>query len=158
MRRKKTRMNEMLVPPLVADPFREHYRALILGSALRAAETETQRHRARGHRRRARRAELTAERLRPLAAPRAPAATTPAHAARAPARRFRAGLGVPVGIAWVAALVLFVVSLLAAGIDSWTTTVTDVALVVLTFAWFWACSEDLEPVGQARPDRPDPSR
>ena len=40
-------MTDLLVPPLVADPFREHYRALILGSALRAAETETRLHRAR---------------------------------------------------------------------------------------------------------------
>jgi hypothetical protein len=151
-------MTDLLVPPLVADPFREHYRALILGSALRAAETETRLHRARCHGRRARRAEQTADRLRPLATPRGPAATVPAPAPTAPAGRFGAGLRAPIGIAWVAALVLLVVGLLAAAVDSWTTTVTDLALVVLTFGWFWAFSEDLEPVDEAWPDRPDLSR
>jgi hypothetical protein len=60
---------ELLVPGLVEDPFREHYRALVMGSLLRAAEAQSERHRLRGHKLRARRAERVAERLRPVQPP-----------------------------------------------------------------------------------------
>ena len=139
-------MPDLLVPKRVPDPFRDHYRALVLGALLRTAETETERHRASGHRLRARRAEQAAARLRLL--------TTPGSAAAGPVH-FGGALRAAVGTAWVAALVLFVVNLVVVGIDSWTTTVTDVALVVLTFAWFWVSSEDLGSVDGARPGRLD---
>jgi hypothetical protein len=60
---------DLLVPGLVEDPFREHYRTLVMGSLLRAAEAQTERHRVRGHKLRARRAERVAERLRPVQPP-----------------------------------------------------------------------------------------
>ena len=62
-------MAELRVPGIVDDPFREHYRALVMGSLLRAAEEQTERHRLRGHRLRTRRAERAAERLRPVQKP-----------------------------------------------------------------------------------------
>jgi hypothetical protein len=158
-------MADLLVPQRIPDPFRDHYRALVLGSVLRAAETETERHRARGHRRRARRAEETAAQLRLLTAALPPTATVPraaaievAPATTIPARGVGGALRAWIGIGWVAALALFALSLAVAGIDSWTTTVTDVALIVLTFAWFWVWSGDPEPLDEARRGRLDPSR
>jgi hypothetical protein len=60
---------ELLVPEIVEDPFREHYRSLVMGSLLRAAEAQTERHRLRGHKLRARRAERVAQRLQPVREP-----------------------------------------------------------------------------------------
>jgi hypothetical protein len=72
-------VTDLTVPEVVDDPFREHYRELVLGSVLRAAEAQSELHRVRGHRLRARRAERVVERLRlaPAVPPplRAPAPT-----------------------------------------------------------------------------------
>jgi hypothetical protein len=62
-------MAELRVPGIVEDPFREHYRALVMGSLLRAAESQSERHRLRGNKLRARRAERVAQRLRPMQEP-----------------------------------------------------------------------------------------
>jgi hypothetical protein len=48
-----------------------------------------------------------------------------------------------VRLAWIAAVVLLAVDLVAFGIDSWTTTVADVGVIVLTLVWFWVCVDDL---------------
>jgi hypothetical protein len=48
-----------------------------------------------------------------------------------------------VRMAWIAALVVLAVDLVVFGIDSWTTTVADVGVIVLTLVWFWVCVDDL---------------
>ncbi len=61
-----------------------------------------------------------------------------------PARaRFGPAFRSSIRLLWLVALVLLVVDLAVLGIDSWTTTIADVGLIVLTLAWFWVCVEDL---------------
>jgi hypothetical protein len=75
---------ELRVPGIVEDPFREHYRALVMGSLLRAAEAQSERHRLRGNKLRARRAERVAQRLRPVQEPPPVIVTEPPPAAPEP--------------------------------------------------------------------------
>ena len=143
-------MNDLLVPERVPDPFREHYRALILGSALRTAETDVARHRASGHRLRTRRAELAARELRLLnaSAPAGPLGR---------GRRFGLALRASIGTVWLATLALLLLDLVTFGIESWTTSVADIGLIAFTFAWFWITVDDLEPIharGSERLDLP----
>ena len=131
-------MTDLLVPQRVPDPFREHYRALILGSALRAAETDAANHRANGHRLRSRRAELAAYELRRLnGQPAEPLGRR---------RRFGLALRASIGTVWLATLALLLLDLVTFGIESWTTSVADIGLIVFTFAWFWITVDDLEPI------------
>ena len=154
-------MVELRVPEVVEDPFREHYRELVMGSLLRAAEARTRLHRARGHRLRTRRSERMVLRLRtalgaPLADPPAPvtvpapveapvlaAAPGPTLATDLPwfgttVRRAVAGL-------WFATLAALIANVLVLGIDSYATGAADLGLVVMTFLWFAACIDDLIP-------------
>ena len=133
------------------DAFQEHYRSLILGSLLRAAERRTERERASGHRMRARRAERDETEVRRLAG--APAQNT---AATAQPSRFGRELRSSVRLIWLAALLLLVLDLGAFGIHSWTTSAADLGLIVLTLIWFWVCMEELAPVTEPRPEQLEP--
>jgi hypothetical protein len=150
---------ELRVPEVVEDPFREHYRELVMGSLLRAAEARTQRHRARGHRLRAHRSERMARRLRitqgaladvpapvpvpvpveapVLAAPRPPVATD--------LPWFGTTVRRAVAVIWFATLATLIANVLVLGIDSYATAAADLGLVVMTFLWFAACIDDLIP-------------
>ena len=59
----------------------------------------------------------------------------------APAR-FGKNVRSTVRTAWLVAFVLLAVDLVVAGVDSWTTSVFDVVLIVTTLAWFWVCVDD----------------
>ncbi len=135
-------VRELRVPQPIVDPFREHYRGLILDSLLRAAETEASLHRRRGRRLRARRAERAVERVLVLTG-----ALPPAASARE--RWFGLRLRAATRIAWLATLGLLIADLAVVGIHSWTTSVADVGLMLLTLLWFVVSIEDL--AGPARP-------
>jgi hypothetical protein len=151
---------ELRVPEVVEDPFREHYRELVMGSLLRAAEARAERHRARGHRLRTRRSERIAQRLRtaqglPLPdvpTPVAVAAPVEAPVIRAP--RLPAATDVPwfgtsirraVAVLWFATLAALLANVVVLGIDSYATAAADLGLVVMTFVWFAASIDDLIP-------------
>jgi hypothetical protein len=145
---------ELRVPELVEDPFREHYRALIIGSILQAAETQSALHRSRGHKLRARRAERVADRLR--ASEPTPAAdpvviVVPEPVVETP--RF-----VPVveydpwfsqrirrtaALVWFATLGTLLANLVVLGVDSYATAAADLGLVAMSFVWFFAWIDDL---------------
>jgi len=129
---------ELRVPELVKDPFREHYRALIVGSMLRAAEAESVRHHARGHRIRARRAERVVDRLRPgppVTAPPLPSMVSDTW----PAPRLRRAASV----VWFAMLGALVANIVFLGFDSYATAAADLGLVAITLVWFFACIDDV---------------
>jgi len=151
---------ELRVPELVEDPFREHYRALIVGSILRAAEAQSERHRARGHKLRARRAERVVALLRPVepapARPErvvAPVRVVAPEPAPQPAPRlvpvveYEAWFGQTIrrtaGIVWFATFAALVANVVVLGVDSPATGVADLGLVAMTFIWFFACIDDL---------------
>ena len=155
-------MTELMVPPVVEDPFREHYRELILGSVLRAAEAQSARHRARGHRLRARRAERVVERLRaaPLAPPPPPipepfpvvepepapavfAAPAPVRVEVEYERWFGPTARTAARLVWFATLALLVADIAVFGIGSWTTSAADLGLVAMTVVWFCVSIDDL---------------
>ena len=48
-----------------------------------------------------------------------------------------------VRMVWIAAVVLLVADLLAFGVHSWTTSATDIGLILATLVWFWVCIDDL---------------
>jgi hypothetical protein len=56
--------------------------------------------------------------------------------------------------AWIVAVCALVADLLVFGVDNWTTTVTVVAVIVLTICWFWAAAEDLLPRPGTGGERP----
>jgi hypothetical protein len=151
---------ELRVPGIVEDPFREHYRALVMGSLLRAAEAQTERHRLRGHKLRARRAERVAQRLRPVqTAPpvlvrepervaREPvAAPTSVEAPRTPGVAYEPWFGTTIrraaAVVWFATLAALVANVLVLGIESPATVVADLGLIAMTFVWFAASIDDL---------------
>jgi hypothetical protein len=163
---------ELLVPGIVEDPFREHYRSLVIGSLLRAAEAQGERHRLRGHKLRARRAERVAQRLRPvqkpptIAAPERPpvpepvapeafvapppaAAPLPAaeRAPRVPEDAYEPWFGTNIRRAaaavWFLTLAALVANVIVLGIDSPATVAADLGLVAMTFVWFAASIDDL---------------
>ena len=146
-------MVELRVPELVEDPFREHYRALIVGSILHAAETQSVAHRARGHKLRARRAERVAERLRP---PERLVAVEPVAVARAaPVEApqfvpmveydpwFSQRIRRTAALVWLATLAALMANLAVLGINSYATAAADLGLVTMSFVWFFACIDDL---------------
>jgi len=158
---------ELVVPEVVDDPFREHYRALILGSLLHSAEAQSERHRARGHRLRARRAERAVLRLRPppvetLARPAepeyrvvvaeppfqaAPLVVAPAPAREAPSVEhepwFGPGIRRTAFAVWLLTLIALIADVLVLGIDSYPTIGADLGLVAMTFVLFFSCIDDL---------------
>jgi len=159
---------ELRVPGIVEDPFREHYRALVMGSLLRAAEAQTERHRLRGHKLRARRAERVARRLRPVQTPRRvstpePEVVTPQPiAVPAPVSTPRP-IGEPApslpgvvnepwfgttirraaAVVWFATLAALIANVLVLGIESPATVAADLGLIAMTFVWFAASIDDL---------------
>jgi hypothetical protein len=139
----------MLVPPAVENPFRAHYRELILGSALRIAETELDRLHSSGHAWRARRAERVAGRLRGLTGP----PVLRSLPAPAQERWFGGSLRRLVRVAWVAAAGLLLVDVVSFGVRSWTTTAADLALIVVTAVWFGVSIDDLVPAPEPRPQQ-----
>ena len=154
-------MAELRVPEIVEDPFREHYRALILGSVLRTAEVERERHRARGHRLRARRAERVIARLRPPSPrietePNRPVEPEPAVPVAVPAPVsapalpsvdydpwFGPGIRRTALIVWVMTLGALVADVVVLGVKSYTTIGADLGLVAMTFILFFAYIDDL---------------
>jgi hypothetical protein len=160
---------ELRVPEMVEDPFREHYRALILGSVLRTAEVERELHLARGHRLRARRAERVIARLRPPgprneAEPNPPVEPEPTVAVAVPAPLpvavpapvpapalpsvdydpwFGPGIRRTALIVWVMTLGALVADVVVLGVDSYTTIGADLGLVAMTFILFFAYVDDL---------------
>jgi hypothetical protein len=114
---------ELRVPEVVDDPFREHYRELVMGSLLRGAETRARRHRMRGERLRARRSERMVERLRIAEA--APVAFFPT------IRRAAAVL-------WFATFAALIANVLVLGVDSYATAAAGLGLAVMTLVWFAA--------------------
>jgi hypothetical protein len=142
---------ELRVPEVVEDPFREHYRELVMGSLLRAAEARTERHRARGHRLRTRRSERMVRQLRtahgaPL--PDVPAPVPPRLPVATELPWFGTTIRGAVAALWFATLAALVANVLVLGIDSYATAAADLGLVVMTFLWFAACIDDLIPPGR----------
>jgi hypothetical protein len=162
---------ELRVPGIVEDPFREHYRSLVMGSLLRAAEAQTERHRLRGHRLRARRAERIAARLRPVQRPLVdvvpertpvpkqvaplPLVETP-RPVEEPAPRlteiaYKPWFGTTIrraaAVVWFAMLAALIANVLVLGIESPATAAADLGLIAMTFVWFAASIDDLiEPI------------
>jgi hypothetical protein len=143
---------ELRVPELVEDPFREHYRELIVGSIVRAAEAQSARHRARGHKLRARRAERVVALLRPVEPLPAQPVVVPQPAVE-PAPRlvpvveyeawFSRRIRRTAAAVWFATLAALLANLVVLGVDSPATGVADLGLVAMTFIWFFACIDDL---------------
>ena len=106
--------------------FDAHYRRLIRRSVVRSSEADQAYHEAMGHRLRARRARRRAFELYALGGEDAPAL-----ARRPPAIR-RA-----TGVAWLSTAAFLTVGLLVFGIRTWWTGAADLALIALTFGWFF---------------------
>jgi hypothetical protein len=143
---------ELLVPELADEPFREHYRELILGSVLHAAEAQSVRHRERGHRLRARRFERVVALLQPAAeAPQAvPGTASPSQApALSPPSRgpstpwFGRRLRLAAGLVWLTTLGLLLTDIAVLGVHAWTTTLADVGLIAMSFVLFFVYVDDL---------------
>lgn len=126
--------------------FEAHYRGLITDAARRSAEGQAAVHRALGHRLRARRAERTAAELAQLLAGAEPRPLFPA----------RGGLWRAIRLAWVAAVLLLAAGLVAAGVRSWWTGGTDLAVITLSFVWFYLDTRPLaaQALGDGVPDAP----
>jgi len=127
---------EFVVPEIVDDEFREHYRGLIQTSLLRTVEAERGRRVRRVRRRR-----------------HGPAAAKPVS-------RSRLRLAAPA--VWALAVVLLVVDAIVFGLESWATGVADVGVVALTAVWFLAASANLRgpipvPAAVAEPVEDEPA-
>jgi len=118
-------VTELLVPGIVDDPFREHYRELIRSSLLRTIEAETAERSSRSRRRRVERS------LAVLADDQAALVVE-----LPPAVPVRSRLRVAAPVVWGLAVVLLVVDTIAFGITSLATGIADVAVVALTGVWF----------------------
>jgi hypothetical protein len=130
---------ELLVPEAIENPFRAHYRRLILGSALHTAEAELDRLRSTGHRRRAQRVDRVAGTLRELTGEPV-AGSLPAPAAEV---RFGLSLRSIARVAWVAAASFLLADVVRFGVHSWATAGADLALILVTIAWFLVSIGDL---------------
>lgn len=137
-------MSDLRVPELGEGSFRAHYRAVILTAVLRSAEAEAERHQARGHTLRARRSAQAAAKIRSRTEG---AALNPGQAHP----WFGARLRALTRLVWLVSVALLALDLVTLGIHTWTTTVADLGVVVLTFVWFFVCVEDL---AQPRTQRP----
>ncbi len=109
--------------------FKAHYRRLVLGSIQRSAEAEQELQLALGHKLRARRAERRAAELKSL---------TPETAFAPISDRRR--LQLAVCACWAGVGVYLLASLLLFGVHSWWTGGGDIALIALSFAWFFVFS------------------
>lgn len=118
-------MNEFRVPVIVGHPFRAHYRGLILGSLLHAAEAQSEVYREQGRRLQAWRAERLAQRVRRLADELQPGRD-------GPAPWLGPWLRTATRVAWVATLALMLADFAVFGIHSWVTGGADLALIALT--------------------------
>lgn len=118
-------MSEFRVPVLAEHPFRAHYRGLILGSLLRAAEAQGQLYREQGRSLRGWRAERMAQRVRDLTGELQPGRD-------GPAPWFGLWLRTATRLAWVATLALMLADVAVFGIHSWVTGAADLALIALT--------------------------
>jgi hypothetical protein len=154
---------ELRVPGIVEDPFREHYRSLILGSLLRSAEAQSERHRARGQKLRASRAERIVHRLPPPDRARSTLTPEPSpapepvllpEAAAAPVAvpgvsrtAYAPWPGTTIrrtaAVVWFAMLAALLANIVVLGFDSYATAAADLGLVAMTFVWFFACIDDL---------------
>jgi hypothetical protein len=152
---------ELRVPGIVEDPFREHYRSLVMGSLLRAAEAQSERHRLRGHKLRARRAERVAARLRPVQRPLVdvvsertpvPESVAALTLVEEPAPRLREVAYKPwfgttirraAAVVWFAMLAALIANVIVLGIESPATAAADLGLIAMTFVWFAASIDDL---------------
>jgi hypothetical protein len=157
---------ELRVPGIVEDPFREHYRSLVVGSLLRAAEAQTERHRLRGHKLRARRAERAAQRLRPaqrarvivparrsivpepvvievpvVVEPPVPVETAAPMVGHEP--WFGTRIRRIAAVVWFAMFAALIANVIVLGIDSPATILADLGLIAMTFVWFFAWIDDL---------------
>jgi hypothetical protein len=139
----------MRVPPVVENPFRIHYRGLILASALRIAEAERDRLSSGGQVRRAHRAEHAAETLRALTGAPSPQLLP----APATDRWFGPSLRRLVRLVWVAAAAFLLVDVVSFGLHSWATTGGDVAVILLTALWFGVAIDDLIRVPELEPQQ-----
>jgi len=133
---------ELRVPAIVKDPFREHYRALIVGSLLRAAEAESARQRAGGRTIRARRAVRVLDRVHP-AAPVAP----PLLRSIVSDLQFGTRMKQAAAVVWFATLGALVADIVFLGVDSYATAAADLGLVAMTLVWFFACFDDVFGTG-----------
>jgi hypothetical protein len=131
-------VRELRVPAPVGRPFQEQFRALLLGSLLRAAEEQAALYRAEGRHRRARHAEQTARRVRGLTG--AAVELLPEHAVD---RWFGPKVRVAVRVAWLVAAGLLAFDVARPGRDSWLTGATDFGLMALTVIWFFVSVADL---------------
>ena len=119
-------MPELRVPVRPDNAFEAYFRRLIRDSLVRSAEAEYDFHRRSGHGLRARRAAHVVTRAQALQQE-PPTAGLP---------RFGPGLLVATGIAWIACGVVLAWVAVMFGVRSWVTGAADLALIVLTFAWF----------------------
>ena len=127
-RPKHIRVSEIKVPALVENSFRTHYRNLVLGSLLHAADREALARRSCGQAIRARRAERAAVHVRRLLD------------ISAPARRgYYAGpkTRAAVCVLWLSAAGLLAGSLAVEGFRSRLTGGADLGVIAATFAWFF---------------------
>ena len=123
-------MTELRVPAYVRDPFRAHFRELVVGSLLRSAEDQMALHQASGHQFRARKAELAAQRLAGI--PGAPPMTVQVSGRWFGPRTRRLTFGV-----WIAVVVLLVADVLTLGLHSPVTIFADGGVIVVTFIAFF---------------------
>ncbi len=119
-----------------SEPFENYFRGLLLGAAARSVRSEEELQQALGHRRRARRAgrvRLELDALQGL--PPRPGAEE-----RAGPRRLGT---VGIATAWLAAGAFLLAALAGFGVHSWWTGIADVALLVLSCAWFLSDARSL---------------
>ncbi len=156
-------MPELLVPGPVRDPFREHYRELIVSSLQRSAQDQSRLYREQHRRRRAARYERAAAQLRGASAVVAEAAppvvvvpppvvveAPPPVAARVPAVvpvlvgevGFGPTLRRAVAAVWLLTLATLAVNIAVLGFRSWATGAADLGLIALTLVWFAIASDD----------------
>ncbi len=166
-------MPELLVPGPVSDPFREHYRELIVSSLQRSAREQSTFYREHHRRRRAARYEravalldgaapVVAEAAPPappvlVAATRAVESPTPAPApvpVVVPVLVGEVGFGPTlrraVAAVWLLTLATLAVNIAVLGFRSWATGAADLGLIALTLVWLAIASEDAGELAGSR--------
>jgi hypothetical protein len=124
-------VTELLVPAMtVQDPFRSHYRGLVLGSFLRASEAQTAFHRERGHGLRAWRAARIARRIRAFDG----TLDSPVEERSKGWIRRPAVVQTAARLAWLAAVGILAADLALFGTHSWVTGTADLGVILLTVA------------------------
>ena len=165
-------MTELMVPPVVEDSFREHYRELILGSFFSAAEAQSARHRARGHRSGRGGPSGSPNDCARLLPPRRCSRSRsrwssrsphrPSSPSRQPARVeveyecwFGPRIRTAARLVWFATLALLVADIAVLGINSLMTSAADLGLVAMTIVWFCVGIDDLIAPDGSGVHRPD---